>query len=138
MTLSEVMHVHIPSLRLDSTFRDAVDKMDIYQFPALVVVDVDKKPVAVLTEGDLARAISQKGDVTGLGTAKAIDFATRHPAVAQPDLEVSEALHLMLTQGHTLLPIVSDGRLAGIVLRVDLMQALLMDVAAPLPPEAAG
>ena len=58
MTLSEVMHVHIPTLGLDSTFRDAADKMDIYQFPALVIVDSDKAPVAVVTEGDLARAIT--------------------------------------------------------------------------------
>ena len=135
MTLSEVMHVHIPTLGLDSTFRDAADKMDIYQFPALVIVDSDKAPVAVVTEGDLARAISAKGDVVGLANAKVLDLATMKPAVADMGLEVSEALHLMLTQGFTVLPVVHDGRLAGIVLRVDLMQALLMDVAAPLPSE---
>ncbi len=133
MTLSEVMHVHIPTLSLESTVREAVDKLDIYQFPALVIVDADKAPVAVITEGDLARAVSQKGDVVGLSGTRALDFATLKPAVADLSLEVSEALHLMLTQGLTVLPVVYEGRLSGIVLRVDLMQALLMDVAQLLP-----
>lgn len=132
MTLSEVMHVHIPTLSLESTLRDAVDKMDIYQFPALTIVDAERSPVGVITEGDLARAISARGDIVSLSASKALDFATLKPAVADAGLEVSEALHLMLTQGFTILPVVADGRLAGIVLRIDLMQALLMDVASPL------
>lgn len=132
MTLSEVMHVHIPTLGVESTVRDAVDKMDIYQFPALVVIDLDRKPIAVLTEGDVARAAIQKGDITGLAERKALDFATRDPLCASPDDEIAEALHRMLSRGLTLLPVVAQGRLLGVVLRVDLMQAMLMDAASPL------
>lgn len=132
MTLSEVMHVHIPTLFPESTFRDAVDKMDIYQFPALVIVDDLKHPLAVVTEGDLSRAIQNRGDVTGLSKVPAIEFATKDPKVVSPDLEVSDALHMMLSDGITLLPIVVSDRLVGVVLRCDLMQALLMDVASPL------
>jgi CBS domain-containing protein len=133
MTLGEVMHVHIPTLEVESTFREAVDKMDIYQFPALVIVDIEKRPVAVVTEGDLARAANAKGDVTGLAYAKVLDFATRQPITADIGEEVSEALHRMLTRGLSVLPVVHETRLSGIVLRADLMQALLMDVATPLP-----
>lgn len=129
MTLSEVMHVHIPTLALDSSLRDAVDKMDIYQFPALVIVDADRAPVAVITEGDVARAVSARGDVVTLSTRKALDFATLKPTTAELSMEVSEALHLMLTQGFTILPVVYEDRLAGVALRIDLMQALLTDVA---------
>jgi len=66
VTLAEVMHVHIPTLEPDSTFRDAVDKMDIYQFPGLVVVDHDKTPIAVVTEGDLTRATDQNREMLSL------------------------------------------------------------------------
>jgi CBS domain-containing protein len=135
VTLAEVMHVHIPTLDADSTIRDAVDKMDIYQFPALIVVGQEREPLAVITEGDLARAAIAKGDITGLTNAKALEFATKEPQTASPDLEVSEALHRMLSQGLTILPIVSANRLLGVALRVDLMQALLMDVASPLSPD---
>lgn len=133
MTLAEVMHVHIPTLAPDSTFRDAVDKMDIYQFPGLVVVDHDKAPVAVVTEGDLVRATDQNQEMLSIAGRKAVDFGTPTPTTANPAMEVADALDMMISQGLTLLPIVMDGRLAGVVLRVDLMQALLMDAATPLP-----
>lgn len=133
MTLAEVMHVHIPTLGPDSTFRDAVDKMDIYQFPGLVVVNHDKAPVAVVTEGDLVRATDQNREMLSLSDRKAADFGTRDPSTANPAMEVADALDMMISQGLTLLPIVMESRLAGIVLRADLMQALLMDAATPLP-----
>ena len=53
--------------------------------------------------------------------------------VANPAMEVADALDMMISQGLTLLPIVMDRRLAGVVLRVDLMQALLLDASTPLP-----
>lgn len=129
MTLREVLHAHIPSLSFGSTIRDAVDKMDIYQFPGLVVVDADLYPAAVLTEGDVCRAVQQEGSLLKLGSQPALQFATREPTLAHPDMEISDALHLMLSTGITILPVVEEGRMNGMVLRVDLMQAMLMDAA---------
>jgi len=129
MTLREILHAHIPFLTEESTVRDAVDKMDLYQFGALVVVDADKKPIAVLTEGDLCRAVSHRGNLATMSGEPAATYATKFPTVASPDLEIGEALHQMLNSGLTILPIVEGDRLIGLVLRVDLMQALLMDLA---------
>lgn len=125
MTLREVIHAHIPTLTAESTFRDAVDKMDIYQFPALVVVDAKMRPIGVLTEGDLCRAVSQADGLMSLRDQTAITYASREPTTAHVDTEVSDALHKMLMSGLTLLPVVEDERLSGVVLRVDLMQAML-------------
>ncbi|MEX2243965.1 MAG: CBS domain-containing protein [Fimbriimonadaceae bacterium] len=127
MTLREVVHAHIPTLTRKSTLRDAVDKMDVYQFPALVVVDDDQFPIAVITEGDVCEATRQQGNITGLANQPAYEFGTEEPTTAGPDMEISEALHLMLSSGITLLPVVEDSRLSGVVLRVDLMQAMLLD-----------
>ncbi|MBL8060557.1 MAG: CBS domain-containing protein [Chthonomonas sp.] len=127
MTLREVLHAHIPTLTPASTLRDAVDKMDIYQFPALVVVDDDKAVLAILTEGDVCRAVAQQGSLLKLSDQPALQFSTMQPTTANPDTEVSDALHQMLSSGITLLPVVEHDRLLGIVLRVDLMQAMLMD-----------
>ncbi|CAN5577539.1 hypothetical protein BH11ARM1_BH11ARM1_14770 [soil metagenome] len=127
MTLREVMHAHIPTLSPQSTVRDAVDKMDIYQFPALVIVDVDMAVQAVVTEGDLCRAAAQQDNLTTLGQGIALTFATPAPVTMHPDTDIGDAFHRMLSSGLTLLPIVEENRLAGIVLRVDLMQAMLMD-----------
>lgn len=134
MVLREVLHAHIPVLSPDSTVRDAVDKMDIYQFPALVVVDADAFPIAVVTEGDLARAVMQRGNLISLGDEPAHIHGTREPTLSSPDTEVSDALHQMLMSGLTILPVIDDNRLCGVVLRCDLMQAMLMD-ALVLPSE---
>lgn len=131
MTLREVLHAHIPTLRPESTLRDAVDKMDIYQFPALVVVNQDLKPVAVVTEGDLCRAVEQESGLVSLANQPAAKFGTPDPTCAFPDMEISDALHLMLSKGLSILPVIDEDRLCGVVLRVDLMQAMLMDAEAP-------
>jgi CBS domain-containing protein len=128
MTLREVLHAHIPWLSPESTVRDAIDKMDVYQFPALVVANKDMKPLAVLTEGDLCRAVAHRDSLTSMATEPALIYGSSDPVTATPDLEIGEAFHKMRTSGLTVLPIVEFERLIGIVLRVDLMQALLLDI----------
>lgn len=128
MTLREVLHAHIPYLTEESTVRDAVDKMDVYQFPALVVVDLDQKPIAVLTEGDLCRAVSHQESLVQMSDQPAHIYATKSPTSAPADTEIGDAFHKMLMSGLSLLPVTDAGRLCGVVLRVDLMQAMLVDV----------
>jgi CBS domain-containing protein len=128
MTLREVLHAHIPTLTRESTVRDAVDKMDVYQFPALVVVDADRKPIGVLTEGDLCRAVSQRDSLTSMANEPAHIHMTVEPTVMPADAEIGEAFHRMLNSGLTIMPVVEDESLSGVVLRVDLMQAMMLDV----------
>jgi len=128
MTLREVLHAHIPTLTAESTVRDAVDKMDIYQFPALVIVDERMRPIAVVTEGDLCRSVSTRDNLVTMSSEPALAHATKDPTVVQADTEISDAFHRMLSSGLTILPVVDEERLAGIVLRVDLMQAMLLDI----------
>jgi CBS domain-containing protein len=125
MTLREVLHAHIPTLTPESTVRDAVDKMDIYQFPALVVVDHRMHVLGVLTEGDLCRVVTTRDNLTSMSNEPAFAYASKDPTVVPPDTEVGDAFHKMLSSGLTILPIVEEERLIGVVLRVDLMQAML-------------
>jgi CBS domain-containing protein len=129
MILREVLHAHIPTLTAESTVRDAVDKMDVYQFPALVIVDTDMKPIAVLTEGDLSREVARRDNFVSMAGEPAYIYATKEPTMADVNQEISDALHRMLASGLTILPVTDEGILAGVVLRVDLMQALMMDAA---------
>ena len=127
MTLREVLHAHIPTLTTESTVRDAIDKMDVYQFPALVVVNDAMVPVAVVTEGDLCRAVAHRDSLVSMSSEPAYVHGTQDPVIAEPDAEIGATFHQMLSSGLTLLPIVEDERLMGVVLRVDLMQAMLLD-----------
>lgn len=127
MTLREVLHAHIPLLFEDSTVRDAVDKMDVYQFPALVIVNRDQRPIAVVTEGDLCRGVLQRDSLTSMANEPALVYASREPTVASADTDIGDAFHRMLSSGLTLMPVTEDDRLMGVVLRVDLMQAMMLD-----------
>lgn len=125
MTLREVLHAHIPTLTPESTVRDAVDKMDIYQFPALVVVDTHMRVLGVITEGDLCRIATTRDSLTSMSAEPVSAYASKEPTTMPPDTEIGDAFHRMLSSGLTILPVVEDDRLIGIVLRVDLMQAML-------------
>lgn len=127
MILREVLHAHIPTLTEASTVREAVDKMDIYQFPGLVITNQDMKPIGVITEGDICREATRRDSVLSMSNEPAIIFATKAPTIADVNQEISDALHRMLASGLTLLPVTDGGRLTGVVLRVDLLQALMMD-----------
>jgi CBS domain-containing protein len=127
VTLREVLHAHIPTLTIQSSVRDAVDKMDVYQFPALVIVDDNQIPVGVLTEGDLCRAAQHRDSLVSMASDPAYVYATQDPVVLSTETEIGEAFHRMLMSGLTLMPVVEDEVLAGIVLRVDLMQAMMAD-----------
>jgi signal-transduction protein with cAMP-binding, CBS, and nucleotidyltransferase domain len=129
MILREVLHAHIPTLTAESTVRDAVDKMDVYQFPALVVVGLDLAPIAVVTEGDLCREVARRDSFVSMANEPVVVYSSKDPKCADVNLEISDALHLMLASGLTILPVTDEGVLAGVVLRVDLMQALMMDAA---------
>lgn len=127
MVLREVLHAHIPTLTAESTVRDAVDKMDIYQFPALVFVDENMKPIGVITEGDLCHRVTTSDSLISMKSEPAFVYASKDPTTVPPDTEIGDAFHKMVSSGLKILPIVEDQRLIGIVLRVDLMQAMLMD-----------
>jgi len=127
MILREVLHAHIPTLTQESTVRDAVDKMDIYQFPALVIVDQNMSPLGVLTEGDICRQVTTRDSALSLMNEPAYVYASKDPTTMTPDTEISDAFHKMISSGLTILPIVEDNRLSGVVLRVDLLQAMMMD-----------
>ena len=130
MTLREIVHSHIPVLRRDSTVRDAVDKMDIYQFPGLVIVDDDEIPIGILTEGDVVRAAHARGNVTSLADEPAEIYATKEPIVLPAETEIGEAFHRMAMSGLTILPVVDENKLIGMLLRVDLMHAMYLDAIA--------
>lgn len=133
MTVREVLHAHIPSLTLESTLRDAVDKMDIYQFPALIILDQDQKPIGVLTEGDICRQIQKGIKLINMPDILAHTIATKPAICITPEHSLEEALQQMIVQNLTVLPVIEDERLSGILLRVDLIQAILMENAYPSP-----
>ena len=91
---------------------------------ALVVVDNDQRPIGLITEADLMRAVAHGADT---GQEHISDWMNREPPTASPDTVVMEALQIMVATGKRHLPVVSDGRVVGIVGVSDLMDAVVQN-----------
>jgi CBS domain-containing protein len=52
------------------------------------------------------------------------DMMTANPKTVSPDTEVHEAARIIADSGHNRLPVTEDGRLVGVVTRVDVLEAL--------------
>jgi CBS domain-containing protein len=119
-----------------------------HELPGVPVVDDDGKCVGIVTEADLVLPDDQ-GDlhlphyINLFGgtvfleplsrfesrlrkafASTAADMMTRHPDTVAPDTSAKDAARLVHESGHNRLPVVEDGRLVGVVTRLDLLGAL--------------
>jgi CBS domain-containing protein len=91
---------------------------------AVLVMDGDKLE-GILTERDILRAVA-----TGLAEdARVREWMTRHPETIDGSEATGQAAALMIHGGFRHLPVVEDGKIAGIVSIRDLMRVTLEDSA---------
>jgi CBS domain-containing protein len=128
---------------------DVVRMLKQRELPGIPVVDDDGRLVGIITEADLIlqddegdlhipHYIELFGGIVFLEplsrfehrlnkafAATASDMMTRDPDTVGPDTSVREAAHVIHDRGHNRLPVVDgDGRLVGVVTRVDVLGAL--------------
>jgi CBS domain-containing protein len=131
----DVMTTHVVAVRKSATFKDMVTQMREQRVSAFPVIDDDNKVVGVVSEADLltkeALEFSGPGRISTMlhhreqGKAAGVtaeDLMTKPPVTVGPDDLVSAAARLMYSRRVKRLPVVDDdGRLAGIVSRVDVL-----------------
>lgn len=145
MRVLELMHTHVVTVQPEDTLRDAVDKMDLYQVSGLPVVDDEGRLVGVITEHDIIRELlPHPGEAQTEESYRAEwqDLATRAARVrgmqvkqamtsnviaVDENTDVLEAAAIMLQKKVKRLPVTADGRLVGIISRIDICQAVLED-----------
>jgi CBS domain-containing protein len=132
----------------DASVEEVVATLRQHELPGVPVVDGDGRCLGIVTEADLVLPDDQ-GDLhiphyinlfggtvflEPLGrfeqrlrkafAAKATDMMTSDPDTVAPETTVQEAARLIHRSGHNRLPVVEDGRLVGVVTRVDVLGAL--------------
>ncbi len=147
-TIAEIMDRTPETVQPDTPVEDVVRTLRENELPGLPVIDDDGKLVGIVTEADLILPDDQ-GDLhiphyinlfggtvflEPLGrfedrlrkafASKASDMMTRDPDSVAPDTSVREAARMIHDTGHNRLPVVEDGRLVGVVTRVDVLGAL--------------
>jgi CBS domain-containing protein len=144
----DIMDPSPATVSVDAGVEEVVRTLREHELPGVPVVDADGRCVGIVTEADLILP-DEGGDLhiphyinlfggtvflEPLGrfeerlrkafASNAADMMTRDPDVVAPDTTVQEAARLIHSSGHNRLPVVEDGRLVGVVTRVDVLGAL--------------
>jgi CBS domain-containing protein len=145
----DIMDASPASVTADASVEDVVKLLQSHELPGVPVVDPGGRLVGIVTEADLVLPDDQ-GDLhiphyvnlfggtvflEPLGrfekrlrkafASTAADMMTADPDTVGPDATAQEAARLIHESGHNRLPVVDDdGRLVGVVTRVDVLGAL--------------
>ena len=147
-TISEIMDPNPVTVGPDASVEDVVAALRKHELPGLPVVDADGQLVGIVTEADMVLQDDQgdlhiphyvnlfggtvfleslhryEGRLRKAFASSAEDLMTRDPDTVGPDTSVKEAARLIHESGHNRLPVVEDGRLVGVVTRLDVLGAL--------------
>jgi CBS domain-containing protein len=146
--VSEIMDTDPVTVAPETSVEDVVAAMREHQLPGLPVVDSEGTVWGMVTEADLVlpdedgdlhiphyinlfggtvflEPLSRFGDrLRKAFAANAADMMTRDVDTVGPDTSVREAARLIHETGHNRLPVVQDGKLVGVVTRLDVLGAL--------------
>jgi len=124
MTIAAVLSAkgrEVATVARSATLGQAAAELAERRIGALVVVDEDGRPAGVLSERDLVTCLAEHGDSQLL--ARRVESAMTAPAITvAPDDRVLSALALMTARRIRHLPVLEEGRLAGIVSIGDLVK----------------
>jgi CBS domain-containing protein len=145
----DVMDAQPETVRADTSVEELVRTLGEHELPGVPVVDRDGRCVGIVTEADLVLPDEEgdlhiphyvnlfggyvfleplqrfEGKLRKAFASTASDMMTADPDTVSPDTTVQEAASTVHESGHNRLPVVDeDGRLVGVVTRVDLLGAL--------------
>jgi CBS domain-containing protein len=144
----EIMDPDPVTVRPETPVEQVVATLRQHELPGLPVVDGEGRVVGMVTEADLVlpdddgdlhipHYINLFGGTIFLEplsrfeqrlrkafASNAADMMTSDPDTVSPDTTVQEAARIIHESGHNRLPVVEDGRLVGVVTRLDVLGAL--------------
>lgn len=115
---------NVLSIAPDASVLDAVRLMAEKSVGALVVLDGDAL-VGIVTERDYARKVILKGRSSR--TTAVQDIMTAEVVTTSSEVTVEQCMNTVTEQRIRHLPVVDDGRLAGIISIGDLVKAVIAD-----------
>ncbi len=101
-----------PLVRLDTTLQDSILEMSAKRLGATAVLDMNDKPVGIITDGDLRRLLEKS---TTLNTLTARDAMCPNPKTIHPEAFATEALDIMRSNNITQLLVVEEDEYLGVI-----------------------
>jgi CBS domain-containing protein len=121
-SIAEIMSRGLLSIGAGESLVEAARRMSARQVGAVLVFDGDEMR-GILTERDVLRAVAA-GPVEGTSVG---DWMTRDPETVESSDSTGHAASLMIHGGFRHLPVLEEGRVAGIVSIRDLVRVALDD-----------
>lgn len=119
--VSQIASTKVLVIKYYETVQTAAKAMREYNVGSLVVIDDNNKVVGILTERDIVKAAANN-DLE----SKIEKYMTKDVKGVTEDVDVTDALNIMLENGFRHLPIIGkDGKLRGIISIRDTARALL-------------
>lgn len=124
MKVSDLMTRRVVAATPEASCKEIAKKMLSGYFSGMPVVDKDAKVIGVVSEFDLIKAMKDKlGIVNGTTT----EIMTKNPICLDENATVEEAVALMTKHHFIRLPVVSDGKLVGVISRSDILRVFVSD-----------
>jgi CBS domain-containing protein len=116
--VKDIMTNKVRTIGPDETVGEAAKMMSRFRIGSLIVVDKSGRPVGIITEGDVSRAVARGSNPSNsaVRTIMSKKLITTHPGE-----RVEEAAKLMADAQVKKLPVVEEGRLVGIVTQTDIV-----------------
>lgn len=117
MKVESIFRPGSPTCRSGDTLVEAARRMQAERVDALVVA-VGTRPIGVISEHDVVRAVAEGGDLQ-MATVGA--YATHEVHSADPQEDTFDVMRRMLDLDIRRMPVLSEGRVVGIVSMRDLL-----------------
>lgn len=112
-----------------STMNETLTYMINNKVGSLVVIDAVHSPVGIITERDILRILQDREKEEWRKTAVA-DFMTRDIIIGVPSDDIEYIMALMTENRFRHVPIMSEGKLVGLVSIGDIVKSMLRDITA--------
>jgi len=112
-----VMTQNVVSVRTSAKISEAIARMKESNLGGLPVVDEKDSVKAIITERDIANLFADR--TSGVKVAQ---LMSQRVITALPKTTIFEAMKTMAAQGFRRLPIVSDGKVVGIITAMDIIR----------------
>lgn len=119
------------TLSTQATVADAIDVMLRGQIGAVVIVDEQGTAVGIFSERDLLMKLV--GQCENYSIAYVRDYMTPAPVTVRETDTLAFALHKMAIGGYRHVPVVSEGRLTGVVSVRDMLAHITQICDRPAP-----
>lgn len=113
----EVMSAQVKTLSENEKVVEAIKKLDEWGHKGAPVKDVSGKVKAVITKGDLKKALKRS-----MGHSRIKGYMSSPPVTVEPSTPLDVLETIIVQEGKGRLPVIENGRLVGIVTRTDVLK----------------